>query len=66
MVGQSRKVYMHIPLKILYFVTPAKTQKYLIKRQNILSILAIKHLQAESHIQQTIFLHAIPVVIIVS
>ena len=65
MVGQFKKAYLDTPIKILNFVTPARIQKCLTKLQNILALLTINHLQAEPRIQQEIFLHVIPVRIII-
>ena len=64
MVGQFKKAYLHRPVTILHFLTPARIQKCLTEFQNILASLTINHLQAESRIYQGIFLHIIPVRII--
>ena len=48
MVGQFKKAYLHRPIKILHFLTPAIIQKYLTHLQSILAFLTINHLQAES------------------
>ena len=61
MAEQFKKAYLHRPIRILYFLTPARIQKYLTKLQNILVFLRINHLQAELCIYQGIFLHVIPV-----
>ena len=50
MVAQFKKAYLHRPIKILQFPTPARIQKCLPKLQNILASLTINHPQAESHI----------------
>ena len=50
MVGQFKKTYLHRPIKILYFLTPARIQKCLKKLQNILACLTINHLQVEAYI----------------
>ena len=50
MVGQFKKVYLHRPIKILDFLTPARIQKYLTELQNILAFLTINHPQAELRI----------------
>ena len=60
-----QKTYLHRPIKILHFLIPARTQKCLTKLQNILVFLTLNHLQADSGIQQGIFLHVIPVCVIV-
>ena len=65
MVGQIKQACLHRPIKILHFLTPARIQKCLTQLQNILAFLTINHLQAESRIQQGIFLHVIPVCVIV-
>ena len=65
MIGQFKKAYLHRPIKILHFLTTARIQKCLTQLQNILAFLTINHLQTESWIQQGIFLHVIPVRIIV-
>ena len=36
MVGQFKKSYLHTPIKILHFLTPAKIQTILTQLQNIL------------------------------
>ena len=65
MFGQFKKAYLQRPIKILHFLTPARIQKCLKSIQNILAFLTINHLQADSYIWQGIFLHVIPVRIIV-
>ena len=66
MVGQSKKAYLHRPIRIQHFLTPATIQKCLTQLQNILAFLTINHLKAESGIKQGIFLHVMPVLSIVS
>ena len=60
MVGQFKKAYLQLPIKILHFLTPVRIQKCLTYLQNIVAFLTINHLQVESHIQEGIFLHVIP------
>ena len=62
MVGKFKQAYLHRLIKILHFLSPAKIKT---KLHNILAFITINHLQAESHIKQGIFLHVIPVRIIV-
>ena len=62
---QLKKAYLHKPIKILHFLIPARIQKCLTYLQNILAFLTTNHLQDEPPIQQGIFLHVIPVHIIV-
>ena len=50
MVEQFKKGYLHRPITILHFFTPARTQKCLTEFQNILASLTINQLQAESRI----------------
>ena len=64
-VGQLKEAYLHKPIKILHFLTPARIQKGLTYLQNILAFLTTNHPQDEPPIQQGIFLHVIPVHIIV-
>ena len=64
-VGQYKKAYLQRTIKILHFLTPMKIQKCFTKLENILAFLTINHLQAESHRYQGIFIHVIPVNIIV-
>ena len=65
MIGQFEKAYFHRPIKILHFFTSARIQKCLTQPQNFLSFLTINHLQAESCVWQGVFLHVLPVRIIV-
>ena len=65
MVGQFEKAYLHRPTKILHFLTPSGIQKCFTQLQNILAFLTINHLQADSRIEQRIFLHVILVRIII-
>ena len=64
MFGQFKKAYLHRPIKILNFLTPAGIQKNNIL-ENILGFLTINNLQTDSRIQQGVLLHVIPVRIIV-
>ena len=66
MVGQSKKPYLHRTIKILNFLASTRIQKYLTALQNILDFLTTNHLQAESRLQEAIFLHVIPVRIYLS
>ena len=59
MVGHFKKTYLHGPIKILQFLTPARIQKRLTE-----ALLAIHHLTAESHMPFHVYLHVIPVCII--
>ena len=60
------KTYSYKPSKVLKFLSHGKTQKHLTWLRNILAFSTISHPQAESRIQQDIFLHVISVRIIVS
>ena len=52
------KIYLHKPIKILQLFSREKIQKFLTQLRNILAI-------SESRIYEEIFLHVIPVPIIV-
>ena len=47
LVGQFKKAYLHRPINILHFLTPARIQKCLTELLNILGFLTINHLQAK-------------------
>ena len=49
-LGNSKKAYLHTPIKILHFLTPTRIQKCLTQLQNILAFLTINHPQAKSRI----------------
>ena len=49
-IGQFMKTYLHRPIKILQFLTPARIQKCSKYLQNILAFLTIRRLQADSRI----------------
>ena len=55
MVGQFKNAFLHRPIKILHFLTPARIQKCLTKLQNMLAFLTVNHHQDESRICQGIF-----------
>ena len=48
MVGQFKNAYLHRPVKILHFLTPAEIKQCLAQLQNTLAFLTINHPQAES------------------
>ena len=50
MIAQLKKTYLHKPIKILNFLTPVRIEKCLRNVQNILAILTINLVQAESRI----------------
>ena len=59
------KTYLHKLIKILQFFSRGVNQKFLSSLRNILTFSITSHLQAVSRIWQEIFLHVIPVHIIV-
>ena len=62
MVWQVKKAYFHRPIKILHLLTPKKMFNI---NSNYPAFLTINHLQTESQIQQGVFLHVIPIHILV-
>ena len=58
MIGWFMKIYLHKPIKILQLFSREKIQNFLTQLRNILAI-------SESRIYEEIFLHVIPVPIIV-
>ena len=61
MVWQFEKAYLHRPIDVIYFLTPARIQKCFTKFQKSLACLTTIHQSTESRIWQGIFLHVIPV-----
>ena len=59
------KNYLHKPIKVLQFVSCRKIQQYLELLRNMLPFSTITHVQTDSRILQEIFLHVIPVRMIV-
>ena len=59
------KTYLHKLIKILQFFSRGGNQKFLSSLRNILTFSITSHLQAVLRIWQEIFLHVIPVHIIV-
>ena len=59
------KTHLHKPIKILQSLSRGKTKKFSTKIRNILAFSKINDPQAKSRIQQEIFLHVIPIRIIV-
>ena len=64
-LGNSKKLIC-IDESRFYMFSHLPELKNISQLQNIFSFLTINHLEAESHKQQGIFLHVIPVSIIVS